>query len=183
MRKNKTILESSVPGLSRRQFLQLAQQLAIGASAYSICPLALRADDLEALKLTYIDASEGLMLAQLSRFLFPHDDLSDSVYLNVVRDIGVDIESNDETRILITDAAALLKHKAGGDWLKTKEQEKFRIFESLENTPFFRYLHWRTIESLYRSPKVWKLLGYQGSSLEYGGYLHRGFDDIDWLPE
>lgn len=183
MKKNKSTLDSSFPPLSRRQFLQLAQQFSFGASVYAICPLSLCADDLAYLNLRHINASEGLMLAQLCRFLFPHDDLADSVYLDVVRDIGVDIESNDETRILITDAVALLKRKAGGEWLETKEQEKFRILESLQNTPFFRYLHWRTIESLYRTSKVWKLLGYQGSSLEYGGYLHRGFDDIDWLPE
>ena len=183
MRKNKTIPELSRPRLSRREFLQLAQQFTFGASAIAIYPLALGAEDLSDLNLTHIDASEGLMLAQLSRFLFPHDDLADSVYLDVVRDIGFDIEANDETRILITDATALMKREAGGDWLKTQEQEKFKILESLQNTPFFRYLHWRTIESLYRNPEVWKLMGYQGSSLEYGGYLHRGFDDIDWLPE
>jgi hypothetical protein len=30
---------------------------------------------------------------------------------------------------------------------------------------------------------VWPLFGYEGSSLEYGGYLERGFDDIGWLPK
>jgi hypothetical protein len=183
MRKSKNIFESSDHGLSRRHFLHLAQQLAIGASAITICPLSLTAYDFKSLELNHIDPTEGLMLAQLSRFLFPHDDLADAVYVDVVRDIGVDIAFNNDTKILITDAMALLKSEAGCDWLNTAEQEKFRILESLQNTPFFRYLHWRTIESLYRNPEVWKLLGYQGSSLEYGGYLNRGFDDIDWLPE
>ena len=39
-----------------------------------------------------------------------------------------------------------------------------------------------TIEHLYRNREVWQLVGYEGSSVEYGGYIDRGFDDIDWLP-
>jgi hypothetical protein len=30
---------------------------------------------------------------------------------------------------------------------------------------------------------VWDLLGYEGPSFDKGGYLHRGFNDLDWLPE
>ena len=29
--------------------------------------------------------------------------------------------------------------------------------------------------------RVWAHIGYEGSSFERGGYLQRGFDDIDWL--
>ena len=35
---------------------------------------------------------------------------------------------------------------------------------------------------LYYLPAVWALLGFEGSSVEFGGYVDRGFDDIDWLP-
>jgi len=37
------------------------------------------------------------------------------------------------------------------------------------------------ITALYNQKDVWTKLGYEGSSAEFGGYLHRGFDDIDWL--
>jgi hypothetical protein len=30
---------------------------------------------------------------------------------------------------------------------------------------------------------VWTKLGYEGPSAPEGGYLHRGFDDIDWLKD
>jgi hypothetical protein len=36
--------------------------------------------------------------------------------------------------------------------------------------------------SLYSDLAVTRGFGYQGPSLGQGGYLHRGFDDIDWLP-
>ena len=37
--------------------------------------------------------------------------------------------------------------------------------------------------TLYNDPQVWEKLGYEGPSAEQGGYLSRGFDDIDWLPK
>ena len=39
------------------------------------------------------------------------------------------------------------------------------------------------ISNLYNDPAVWKKLGFEGSSAEFGGYLSRGFDDIAWLPK
>jgi hypothetical protein len=27
------------------------------------------------------------------------------------------------------------------------------------------------------------LLGYEGPSFDKGGYLNRGFNDLDWLPD
>ena len=31
--------------------------------------------------------------------------------------------------------------------------------------------------------EVWPKFGYEGSSAEHGGYIKRGFADIDWLPK
>jgi hypothetical protein len=39
-----------------------------------------------------------------------------------------------------------------------------------------------TINNLYNNPLVYRLFGFEGSSVEYGGYIERGFDDIGWLP-
>jgi len=37
--------------------------------------------------------------------------------------------------------------------------------------------------TLYNLPEVWEALGYEGASFDKGGYLTRGFNDLDWLPE
>ena len=34
---------------------------------------------------------------------------------------------------------------------------------------------------LYDNKTLFPLFGYEGSSWEKGGYVNRGFDDIDWL--
>lgn len=168
---------------SRREFLALSKRLFLSASALSLCPLSLGAIDLNALKLKYLESSSALLLAQISRLLFPHDKLADTVYLDVVSDIETDISANEKIRVLIVGASEILNNKAGGDWLSTPVNEQLELLTGLQGSELFNYLHNRTIESLYRNPQVWKLVGYQGSSVEHGGYLHRGFDDIDWLDK
>ena len=39
------------------------------------------------------------------------------------------------------------------------------------------------VVTLYSDPEVWELLGYEGPSYDKGGYVDRGFDDLDWLPD
>ncbi|CAN5154661.1 hypothetical protein BH10PSE12_BH10PSE12_17730 [soil metagenome] len=56
------------------------------------------------------------------------------------------------------------------------------LVDRIDQEPFFKALLWRTAEIIYRDPQVWKTVGYEGSSVEYGGYKERGFNDIDWLP-
>jgi len=70
-----------------------------------------------------------------------------------------------------------------GLWLNLPPTERVGIIKTLAGSPFFGYLHWITTETVMRDPALWAELGYQGSAIEHGGYLHRGFDDIDWLPK
>ena len=37
------------------------------------------------------------------------------------------------------------------------------------------------VVSLYNQPEVWEKFGYEGESASKGGYIKRGFDDIQWL--
>jgi hypothetical protein len=166
---------------SRRDFLVLSQRLLLSTAVLTMCPISLRASDMDALNLRHLDSSSALMLADVSRLLFPHDRLADTIYLDVVRDIDSDMHTQKKIKLLISQATKILNDKAGGDWLIATLSKKLDLLKTLQGSEEFSYLHNRTIESLYRNPEVWKLLGYQGSSIEHGGYLHRGFDDIDWL--
>ena len=35
--------------------------------------------------------------------------------------------------------------------------------------------------ALYNQKEVWPIFGYEGEFLSKGGYIERGFDDIEWL--
>ena len=166
---------------SRREFLILSQRLLLSTAALTMSPLSLRASAMDDLNLIYLDSSTALLLADVSRLLFPHDRLADTIYLDVVRDIDSDMHTQKNIKTLIARLTKILNDKADGDWLSAAMSKKLGLLKTLQGSEVFSYLHNRTIESLYRNPEVWKLFGYQGSSIEHGGYLHRGFDDIDWL--
>ena len=169
------------PGSSRREFLQMSGRIFLSASALSLSPFSLSASDISNLNLKNIDSSSAHMLAEISRLLFPHSNLDDAIYLQVVKDIEHDIEVRPETKKLITKAIEQLNSQANGHWQDTPVSKQLHILSQSQTSEWFGYLRNRSIESLYRNPVVWKLVGYQGSSIEHGGYLNRGFDDIDWL--
>ncbi|KAA1397761.1 hypothetical protein [Aeromicrobium ginsengisoli] len=46
-----------------------------------------------------------------------------------------------------------------------------------------RVLVRHAVNLLYARPATWALTGFEGPSTDLGGYVCRGFDDLDWLPE
>ena len=61
------------------------------------------------------------------------------------------------------------------------EDDRVAVLKSIEDGPFFQKVRGEMVVALYNQPGVWKALGYEGPSADQGGYIHRGFDDIDWL--
>ena len=53
----------------------------------------------------------------------------------------------------------------------------------IDGNDFFETVRGATLGGLYGNPRVAMLFGFEGSSLEHGGYIDRGFDDIGWLPK
>ena len=51
------------------------------------------------------------------------------------------------------------------------------------HSEFFALLRSTAVVELYDNPLVWKAFGYEGPSAHLGGYVNRGFDDLDWLPD
>jgi len=51
-----------------------------------------------------------------------------------------------------------------------------------ENGPFFNAMKTPVMWAIYNATELWALIDYPGPSFPFGGYINRGFDDIDWLP-
>jgi hypothetical protein len=169
------------PGPSRRDFLELSGQLLLSGAALAISPLSLGTDSIEALKFESLDPAAVRLLTQACRLLFPHDSLEQSVYLDAVKDLDTRIRGDEEKAALIGQAVDFLQAQNDGAWDAAGAERQLAALRAGQQQPWFGYLREATIESLYRNPVVWRLVGYEGSSIEYGGYLKRGFDDIDWL--
>jgi hypothetical protein len=171
----------TLPGASRRAFLELSGQLLLGGAALTLGPLSVGAESIEALEFETLDPAAVRLLTQACRLLFPHDSLGQSVYLEAVKGLDARITANAENAALIAQAVKFLQGETDGAWEKAGVEQQLAALRAGQREPWFFFLRESTIESLYRNPVVWKLVGYEGSSIEYGGYLERGFDDIDWL--
>jgi hypothetical protein len=114
----------------------------------------------------------------VARTLFPHDFLGDEQYLKIVG--ALDAKASVEKDIAAITRAAVAAFP--DEFTAMEEARREDYLRSLEGSPFFRLVYQETLVGLYGDPTVASLLGYEGSSVEHGGYRERGFDDISWLP-
>ena len=167
---------------SRREFLRaggsafaLSLILGTGLSSYS---LPARSAPLQTLS----DADARALLS-MARTLFPHDMLDDSYYIVVVQSIDVKAATDAKVGDTVTAGIERLNRAAGKPFADLPEPARVNVLETMEQSDFFQMVYGETINGVYGNPAVWALFGYEGSSVEKGGYLVRGFDDIAWLPK
>jgi len=162
----------------RRDFLKvtgvLTGCLAVGS------PLALLAPSRAwALELTALSSEQGATLLATVRTILPHDRLDDAVYASVVRSCDADAARDAGMRDLYSRGLASL----GAGFAAKQEPERVKALKTIEPTPFFQQLRVKAISTLYSSPLAFAYFGYEGEVFSKGGYLHRGFNDLKWLPE
>lgn len=116
-------------------------------------------------------------LIQLARDIYPHDQVPDRFYALAVK--GYD--AADKAK-MIEDGIAELNMKAGGSYRGLGwEDDRVAVLRQIEDTPFFQTVRGGLVTGLYNQKDVWPLFGYEGESYSKGGYIARGFDDIEWL--
>jgi hypothetical protein len=121
-------------------------------------------------------------LGQLARRLFPHDALSAEPYKEIATALISRASTDGKLAEILQGGVVQLDEGSSTPWLMQTEARQIAAIRRIQGGEFFRLIRTTTIEHLYRNKEVWQLLGYQGSSVEFGGYVDRGFDDIDWLP-
>ncbi len=129
-----------------------------------------------------LDTHQTQTLLRFIRLLFPHQNIGNKPYVLVLTTLE---EKTSVPQVLaeLESGVNLLDRSRSGAWLDLPEEKQIAVMKDIENTNFFRLIYADSMEGLYRNKDVWKAIGYQGSSVEKGGYLTRGFDDINWLVE
>jgi hypothetical protein len=173
--------------IDRRRFLIVGGATAAGVGAVSggmvlIDPRGAWAMSLQALK-----PETARTLIQMARDLYPHDRLGDSYYAKAIEPYDAKAAKDAQLADLLNQGAAMLDQEAKAKFSKpyaelSTEGDRVAVLKAAEQTPFFKKVRADMITALYNQPEVWAKLGYEGPSAPEGGYLHRGFDDIDWLP-
>lgn len=122
-------------------------------------------------------------LATALRAVFPHDAVGDAPYVRSAQTIADTVATSPHQLGVVIEGLRTLTDLAGGDLGAIPTDSLAGILRHIEQTEFFQIMLTSTVVSLYSDPEVHAALGYEGSSFEHGGYLHRGFDDLTWLPE
>jgi hypothetical protein len=165
---------------SRRDFLCSTSFVAVGlATAGS---LILAPDYAWALSTTALDAHTAQTLLVMARQLFPHDRLGDQYYATVVEAVDKQAASDAALRKLLTDGVARLDGARGIAWVQLSNGARNAVLKTEETGEFFSTVRTATISNFYTNPLFYRFFGFEGSSVEHGGYIDRGFDDIGWLP-
>jgi len=76
-----------------------------------------------------------------------------------------------------------LDQLSDGDFCGLDDEAALKVLRRVEGTEFFGFVRRTAVLNLYDDTEVWDRLGYEGPSFDKGGYINRGFDDLDWLPE
>jgi hypothetical protein len=116
-----------------------------------------------------------------ARTMFPHDGFPDEAYEKVIRQIEVEGGNDEAVASQIEEGIAALD--GSGSFGALDADAQLEALSKAEGTPFFELLKATAVVELYDNPAVWKLLGYEGPAAHLGGYVDRGFDDLDWLPD
>lgn len=169
----------SKQGLTRRALLSRAA--ALGALTVVGAGFVAAPDAAWAVEVTSISEQEMATLVQMARDIYPHDRIGDRFYAIAVK--GYDAE---DQKALVAEGIAALNaaaKTAGFDSYLAAgwEVDRVALLRSVEETAFFKTVRAGLVTGLYNQKEVWPLFGYQGESYAEGGYINRGFDDIDWL--
>ncbi|MCP3425244.1 hypothetical protein NBM05_04175 [Rothia sp. AR01] len=122
-------------------------------------------------------------LIRVLRVAFPHTCVPDGPYERTADRILAEAEAETWFRVALSQGLLSLNQLAGGDYRELDDDAALRTLRRVEGTEFFGFVRRTAVLNLYDDAEVWSSLGYEGASFDQGGYLHRGFDDLDWLPE
>ncbi|WP_230411818.1 twin-arginine translocation signal domain-containing protein [Denitromonas iodatirespirans] len=174
--------------VSRRAFLKGSGLAAAGVTALSAGSLMLPARDALAAEFTHLGADIGKTLLVMARDIFPHDKISDRFYMLAIEPYDAAAAKDPALAKLISDGVAQLNALAQANFMAPyaevpTETERLTLLYTIEHGAFFQKIKGDMVTGFYNNKAVWPLFGEEGSSWEKGGYIARGFDDIDWLPK
>jgi hypothetical protein len=168
--------------LSRRDFLATG-----GAAALIVGTGSLAAPSgAWSMEVTSLQPATMRTLIQVSRDIYPHDRLADHAYATALAPYDAAAAEDASLKQLLESGVADLNAKAeaahGVEYVQVGwEGQRVALLQSVETTEFFQKLRGDLLSGLYNNQAIWPKFGYEGASADKGGYLERGFDDIDWV--
>jgi len=164
--------------MDRRAFLAASSAGAIAVAVGG--NLVIGGNGAWAMSTKALTGDEAAMLVRMARATYPHAMLDDAIYGKVI--YGLDEKAAADPALLrsLQEGAATLKSK---NFETLDEAGQEAALKEIETSAPFQTVRGACVTGIYNNPDVWKVLGYEGASAELGGYINRGFSDIDWLQD
>lgn len=166
-------------GLSRRQLL--SRSIAAGATFMVGAGFLTAPDAAWATEVAALTPETMATLVQMARDIYPHDHVPTEFYVIAVKgydtaETAADIEAGVAALNAAAQGAGHASYLAAG-W----ERDRVDLLRGIEQSAFFQRIRGGLVTGLYNQKAVWPLFGYEGESFSQGGYIDRGFADINWL--
>ncbi|MEM9331134.1 MAG: hypothetical protein AAGA53_07390 [Pseudomonadota bacterium] len=126
------------------------------------------------------DAEAKKLLLRMVRVVYPHDQFPDAPYERTVDAIIAAGNKTPGQKLMFAAGIGGLRAASFGNMDEAKATEYCR---GIEQSAFFGLVRSTAVVALYNDQEVWKILKYEGPSFDQGGYIDRGFNDLDWLPD
>ena len=123
------------------------------------------------------------VLVRVIRVAFPHRSIPDGPYERTAQKILDEAAESTWWRVALTQGLNDLNVVSGGDFTALSDAEALKVLRQVEQSTFFGFVRRTTVLNFYDDAEVQACLGYEGPSFDKGGYIDRGFNDLDWLPE
>ena len=171
--------------MNRRQFLFTTTVTMVGTA---VAPAYILADQGGAwtMQLATLSPDTARTLLQMARDIYPHDILGDEHYVQAIKPYDEAAKGDAELKKMIGEGITELDDTSlqhtGKRYLEVNlESERTLVLARLQHGPLFQKVRGDMVVSLYNQKELWSKFGYEGASWEQGGYLERGFNDIDWV--
>lgn len=169
--------------ISRRELLKRGGAAGVAALVVVSGNVILSADRAWGMETTALNSDTMATLIQVARDIYPHDQLADKYYAVAVKEHETKAGEDAAHKTLIEEGIADLDKRAGEGGYRAVgwEDDRVAILKEIEETPFFQAVRSGLVVSLYNQQEVWPVFGYEGESYSKGGYIDRGFNDIEWI--
>ena len=168
-------------GKDRRELLKACTGLMTGVLILSgpLAPFATAGIHTWEIHFRIFTSSQANTLLSVLRTVLPHDKLDDLAYAQVIHALDEQSRGDAAFASMLAKGLELL----GGSFAAKPEGERVEELRTIERSGFFQAVRLKGVQVLYSTPAAYAYFGYEGEAFSKGGYLHRGFDDLHWLPE
>lgn len=123
-------------------------------------------------------------LVRLLRVAYPHDSFPDGPYERTAQTVLDDAAANPRHLAQLCQGLKDLNVLRDVPFVELDDDVALTVLRGIQDSSnFFANVIGVAVVAFYDDHEVWELLGYEGPSFDKGGYIDRGFDDLDWLPE